>query len=58
VIALKFLQQYLEVLFHGVDMDWLLIDEDVLSVELEYPLKRSKTLDPTVGSRSTFYRDF
>jgi hypothetical protein len=42
----------------GVDMEWLLDDENVWSVELEYRLKRAIAFDPTVGSRSKFYRGF
>jgi hypothetical protein len=37
-------------------MEWLLGDEDVWSVELEYRLKRTIAFDPTVGSRSKFSR--
>jgi len=37
-----------------VVMEWLLGDEDVWSVELEYRLRRTITFDPTVGSRSNF----
>jgi hypothetical protein len=32
-------------------MEWLLEDEDVWSVELEYQLKRAIPFDMTVGSR-------
>jgi hypothetical protein len=39
-------------------MEWLLGDEDVWSVELEYRLKRARTFDLTVGLRSNFYRGF
>jgi hypothetical protein len=39
-------------------MEWLLGDEDVWLVELEYWLKRAITFDPTVGSRSNFYKGF
>jgi hypothetical protein len=39
-------------------MEWLLDDEDVWSVELEYRLKRAIAFDPTVGSRSKFCRGF
>ena len=55
---LKFLQGFPEALFRGVDMEWLLGDEDVWLVELEYWLKRAITFDPTVGSRSNFYKGF
>jgi hypothetical protein len=37
-------------------MEWLLGDEDIWCLELEYRLKRAKPFDPTVGSRSNFYR--
>jgi hypothetical protein len=37
-------------------MEWLFGDKDVWSVELEYRLKRAITFDPTVGSRTNFYR--
>ena len=40
----------------GVAMKWLLGDEDVWSVELEYWLKRAITFDLTVGSRSNSYK--
>jgi len=39
-------------------MEWLLGDEDIWSVELEYRNKRAITIDPIVGSRSNFYRGF
>jgi len=37
-------------------MEWLLGDEDVWSVELEYRVRRAITFDPSVGSRLIFYR--
>jgi hypothetical protein len=39
-------------------MEWLLDDENVWSVELEYRLKRAIAFDLTVGSRSKFYWGF
>ena len=42
----------------GVAMEWLLSDEYVWLVELEYYLKMAITFDPTVGSRSNVYRGF
>ena len=48
---LKFLQGFPEAVFTGLDMEWLLGDEDVWSVELEYRLKRAITFALTVGSR-------
>jgi hypothetical protein len=51
-------QNFPEAIFIGVAMEWLLDDEDVWSVELEYQLKKARAFDPTVGSRSNFYRGF
>ena len=47
-----------EAVFLGVAMEWLLDDEDVWFVALEYRLKRVIAFDPTVGSHSNFYRGF
>jgi len=55
---LKFLQGFQEAVFLGVAMAWLLGDEDVLAVEIEYWLEKAITFDPIVGSRSNFYRGF
>jgi hypothetical protein len=49
-------QTFTDVVFLMVSVEWVLGDEDVLSVELEYRLKRVIPFDPTVGSRSNFYR--
>jgi hypothetical protein len=56
--VLKRLQQFPDAVFLGEDIEWLLGDEDVLSGELEYPLKRAITFDPIVGSRPNFYKGF
>jgi hypothetical protein len=47
-----------QAVFLGVAMEWLLDDEDVWSVEIDYRLKRAIAFDPTVGSRSKFFRGF
>jgi hypothetical protein len=44
-------QIFLEAVFLGVAMESLLGDEDVLSLVLEYRLKKAITFDLTVGSR-------
>jgi len=49
-------QTFTETVFLGVAMEWLLGDEDVWSVELEYRLKKAITFDPTVGSHSKVSR--
>jgi hypothetical protein len=48
-------QTFTEDVFLRVAMEWLLDDEDVLSVELECQLKRAIPFDLTVGSLSNFY---
>ena len=58
VSPLQFLQGFREVVFFGVVMEWLLVDEDSWSVAQEYRLKRAITFGPTVGSRLNFYRGF
>jgi hypothetical protein len=47
-------QTFTEVVFLGVAMEWLLGDEDIWLLVVEYQLKRAITFDPTVGSRSNF----
>jgi hypothetical protein len=49
-------QTFTEVVFLRVALEWLLGDEDVWSLELEYQLKRAIPFDATVGSRSNIYR--
>ena len=51
-------QIFPQAVFLGVAMEWPLDDKDVWFVELEYRLKRAIAFDPTVGSRSKFYRGF
>jgi hypothetical protein len=41
-----------------VALESLLGEEEVLSARLEKRLKRAKNFDPTVRSRSKFYRSF
>jgi hypothetical protein len=49
-------QNFPEAVLFGVAMEWLLGDEDVWSPVLEYRLKRAISFDPTVGSRSKFFK--
>jgi hypothetical protein len=53
-IAVKFLQGFLEAIFCGIYMEWLLGYEDVWSVELQYRLKMAITFDPTVARAQIF----
>ena len=45
-------KKFPEAVYLGVAMEWLLGYEVVWSIEFEYRLKRARTCDPTVGSRS------
>jgi hypothetical protein len=60
--VLKFLQEFVEAVFLGVDKISLIDTDGVwssqTSVRLEYQLNRSTTLDPAVGSCSNFYKSF
>jgi len=49
-------QNFPEAVLFGVAIEWLLGDEDVWSPVLEYRLKRAISFDPTVGSRSKFFK--
>jgi hypothetical protein len=53
--SLDHAQNFPEAVFLGVAMEWLLDNEDVWSVELEYRIKRAIAFDPTVGSRLNFF---
>jgi hypothetical protein len=46
---------FTDVVFLMVAMAWLLDDEDIWCVELEYRLKRAIPFHPIIGSRSNFY---
>jgi hypothetical protein len=47
-------QNFPEAVLFMVAMEWLLGDEDVWSLVLEYRLKRAISFDPIVGLRSKF----
>jgi hypothetical protein len=49
---------FLEAVLLGVAMEWLLDDEDVWSVKLEYWVKSAIIFDPTVGSSSNFSKSW
>jgi hypothetical protein len=48
-------QTFTDVVFLMVAVEWVLVDEDVWSVDLEYQLKRAIPFHPIIGSRSNFY---
>jgi hypothetical protein len=47
-------KKFQEAVYLGVAMEWLLGYKVVWSIELEYRLKRVRTCDPTIVSRSNF----
>ena len=49
-------ETFTEAVFLRLAMEWLLGDEDVWSVELDHLVQKDIPFDPTVGSRSNFYR--
>ena len=48
-------KKFTYVVFLMVVVEWVLGDEDIWFVELEYRLKRAIPFNPTVGSLSNFY---
>jgi hypothetical protein len=58
LIALKFLQEFLEVVLIGFVEESLLGDEEVQSARPEKRVKMAITSGITVGSRSNVYTSF
>jgi hypothetical protein len=56
ILSLDRAHIFLEAVFLGVVMEWLLGDEDVWLIEIEYRLKRAITFHSTVGSHSNISR--
>ena len=61
-IALKFSEVFLKAVFHGVVWNryskMAMYDQAISLTRPEYRLKRLRTLDPTIGSRSNFKTSF
>jgi len=57
-IAIKLLQEFPDVLFHGVDEESIHDDDEVCSRQAGWTGRKAITFDPTVGSRSNFYWSF
>jgi len=57
-IAIKLLQEFPDALFHGVDEESILDDDEVWSSQAGWTVRKAITFNPTVGSRSNFYRSF
>jgi len=57
-IAIKLLLVFLDALFHALDEESILDDHEVWSSQARWTGRKAITFDPTVGSRSNFYRSF
>jgi len=57
-IANKLLLEFPDALFHGVDEESILDDDEVWSSQAGWTVRKAITFNPTVGSRSNFYRSF
>jgi hypothetical protein len=50
--------KFLDALFHGVDVESILGEEDVWSRQARVTARKGRTFDLTVGSRSNFFWSF
>jgi len=57
-IAIKLLLEFPDELFHGVDEESILADDEVWSSQAGWTVRKAITFDSTVGSRSNFYKSF
>jgi len=57
-IAIKLLQEFPHALFHGVDVESILGDDEIWSSQAGWTVRKAIIFDPTVGSRSNFHWSF
>jgi len=57
-IAIKLLLEFPDELFHGVDEESILANDEVWSSQDGWTVRKATTFNPTVGSRSNFYWSF
>jgi hypothetical protein len=57
-IRTKLLLEFPDALLHGVDEESILDDDEVWSSQAGWTGRKAITFNPTVGSRSNFYRSF
>jgi hypothetical protein len=55
---MKVLLEFPDALFHGVDEESILDEDKVWSSQAGWTVRKAITFNPTVGSRSNFYRSF
>jgi len=57
-ITIKLSLEFPDALFHALDEESILGDDEVWSRQAGLTGRKAITFDPTVGSRSNFYRSF
>jgi hypothetical protein len=57
-IGIKLLLEFPDALLHGVDEESILDDDEVWSSQAGWTVRKAITFNPTVGSRSNFFRSF
>jgi len=57
-IAIKLLLEFPDALFHALDEESILGDDEVWSSQAGWTGRKSITFETTIGSRSNFYRSF
>jgi hypothetical protein len=57
-IRIKLLLEFPDALFHGVDEESILDEDKVWSSQAGWTVRKAITFNPTIGSRSNFYRSF
>jgi len=57
-IAIKLLHEFPDALFHGVDEESILDDNEVWSSQAGWTVRKAITFNPTIVSRSNFYWSF
>jgi len=57
-IGIKLFLEFPDALFHGVDEESILDDDEVWSSQAGWTVRKAIIFDPTVGSGSNFYWSF
>jgi hypothetical protein len=57
-IGIKLLREFPDALFHALDEESILGDDEVWSSHAGWTVRKAITFDPTIGLRSNFYRSF
>jgi hypothetical protein len=57
-IGIKLLLEFPDALFHALDEESILGDDEVWSIQAGWTVRKAISFDPTIGSRSNFYWSF